>query len=71
MANVDIKDLLDDCLGGPTGVSLRTNKRHLSKLATQYRHGNVSKRQIDAAYGRPQDGGKWITRTWNRFGVTV
>ena len=68
MAKVDVSTLLDESYT-PDGVRNLT-KRHLSKLATQYRNGNVSKRSIDRAFGRPQDGGKWITRTWNARGVT-
>lgn len=48
------------------------SKRELRKLFTQWKHGNVSKREIDAALGVPQRGGKFITRLWaDRLGVVA
>jgi hypothetical protein len=47
----------------PTGT-VPSSKRELRKLFTQWKHGNISKRQIDTAMGLPQWGGKKITQLW-------
>lgn len=39
-------------------------KRELGKLLTKWKHGKLSKRQIDEALGVPQWGGKKITELW-------
>jgi hypothetical protein len=48
-----------------------SGKRNLRKLHTQYKRGNVSKREIDRLLGYGSHGGKKITQLWeNRLGVS-
>jgi len=61
---------LDTIFYGRTGVLV--GKRDLRKLLTLWKHGKVSKRQIDLRMGVGSYRGKYITALWlNRLGVVT
>lgn len=52
------------------GTSPATTKKQLTKIYNAWRRGDVSKREIDRAWGRPSWGGKFVSQLWEtRLGV--
>jgi hypothetical protein len=60
-------EVLYDCTLARGDLNLEPE--HLKRLVKLYWTGDLSKRQIDAAYGKSSSGGKFITRQWKQAGI--